>query len=228
MMRKTYATRVAAFLVLAFILVACSGPTAVVQPTQDLDVVRTQAAQTVVAKITIEAALNVTPTAEATAVPQVITATPAPSDTPAPTATVEMMEPTATPLVIATAAPHVIYPTFTVRAGPDQAKLVSQTPTDGTAFNPSNSFDAVWTMKNIGTSTWNDHYYFRFGKKGTNLALTDRYYIHGTVKPGESTQLIADMVAPSGEGRYVSYWELCNDNGAIFYNFYAVIDVKAP
>ena len=63
MSRTQKATRFFAILALVFILVGCSSPTTVVQPTQDVNPVRTEAAQTVVAKLTIEAALNPTATA---------------------------------------------------------------------------------------------------------------------------------------------------------------------
>ncbi len=223
-------TRVVASLALALILVGCNSPTVVVPPTQDIPSIRTESAQTVVAKLTIDAALNTTPAPEATQTPAVITATTAPSPTAAPaTATSSAAVATATTVVYVqpTAAPQ-LYPTFTPRSGPDQAQFISQTPTDGTVFNPSNSFDAVWTFKNIGTSTWNTNYFIRVAPKGTKMSPQNRYFIHSPVKPGQTVQLIADMKAPTTQGRYVSYWELCNDNGDIFFNFYMVIDVKAP
>lgn len=226
MIRTQKTIRVFAFLALVILLIGCSGPTAVVPPTPDIPSIRTEAVQTVVAKLTIEAALNPSPTVEAPA-------------TLAPEATAPS-EPTATQPVLPTAVPAtsvptlrpttvsggVVYPTATRRAGPDQAQLVSQEPRDGTVFEPGNEFDGSWTFKNIGTSTWNSNYYYRASKNGTNLATADRYYLSQNVKPGESVRLVADMVAPSSAGRTVTYWELCNDNGDIFYQFYLVVDVN--
>lgn len=226
MIRTQKTIRVFAILALVFILVGCTGPTAVVPPTPDIPSIRTEAVQTAVAKITIEAALNPSPTVEAPATPE-----PEATAIPEPTAT----EPSAPTAVPATSVPTlrpttsgggVAYPTATRRAGPDQAQLISQEPTDGTVFNPSSEFDGTWTFKNIGTSTWNSNYYYRVAKGATNLATSDRYYLGGNVKPGESVRLVADMVAPSTGGRTVTYWELCNDNGAVFYQFYLVVDVK--
>jgi hypothetical protein len=229
MIRKQNTIRVFAFLALVIILVGCSGPTAVVAPTPDIPSIRTEAVQTVVAKLTIEAALNPSPTAAApaTEVPEP-TATEIPSPTEAPTAA----QPTATALptlrpTTVTSGGGSAQPTATRRAGPDQANLTNQEPKDGTVYNPGNEFDGAWTFKNVGTSTWNTSYYIRAAEnKGTNIAKAERYYLSQEVKPGESIRVVADMVAPGTAGRYVSYWELVNDNGAIFYQFYVVVDVK--
>lgn len=222
-------TRLFAIMALVLILAGCNTPTVVVEPTVDIPKVRTEAVQTVVSKMTIEAALN--PTATATEAPIVFTATPEPTATAA--------QATATLIPTNTSVPTlppptsgsggsggVVYPTATRRAGPDQAQLISQSPYDGTRYSPGNEFDGVWTFKNVGTTTWNTNYYYDFADKGTNLAKTNRYYLPKTVKPGESITIYADMVAPATAGRYVSYWQLRNDNGAVFYGFYLIIDVK--
>jgi hypothetical protein len=234
------AFRLAATLALALILVGCTGPTAVVSPTQDLPTVRTEAASTVVAQITIDAALNPTPTtAAATPVP-----TEAATATTAPTAT---QPPAASPTPLATFTPFAtqgstggtggtgssggtgaVLPTATRRAGPDQAQFITQDPKDGAVFHAGEEFDGSWTFKNIGTSTWNTNYRIRVANngKGTVMSKANLYKLNKEVKPGESIKVFADMVAPTSAGRYVSYWELCNDNGEIFYNYYLVVDVK--
>jgi hypothetical protein len=231
-------TRLFAFLALyavlaCVILVGCTTPTVVVEPTPDIPKIRTESVQTVVANLTIEAALNPTATTPATAAPIVVTATAAPSEAPtqAPAASeaTATLIPTLTP--VATLKPATgggnPAPTATRRAGPDQAQYVSQSPYDGQVYHPSNQFDANWTFKNVGTSTWTKGiYYIRFAGKGTNLAKADKYMVSKDVLPGDSYTFIADMVAPAQGGRYVSYWQLVNNNGAVFYEFYLVIDVK--
>jgi hypothetical protein len=230
MINPQKATRVFAILALVMILAGCTTPTVVVPPTADIPKVRTEAAQTVVAKITIEAALN--PTSTATEAPVAFTATTAPSPTAAAAEPSATLIPTLTS--VATLKPSSggggggVYPTATRRAGPDQAQFISQSPTDGHVFHPSEDFDGVWTFKNVGTSTWNTHFYYRVAEKsrGLGIAKANIYYLGKDVKPGESISLIADMVAPSTAGRYVVYMELVNDNGSTFYAFYMVVDVK--
>jgi len=225
MIRTQKTIRVFAILALVIILVGCSGPTAIVPPTPDIPSIQTEAVQTAVAKITIEAALNPTPTVETPAATEpVATATTEPSPTlPLPTAAPATSVPTVRP---ATSGGVAAFPTATRRAGPDQAQLVSQDPTDGTVFTPGSEFDGTWTFKNIGTSTWNSNYYYRVSKDSNNLAKSDRYYLSQNVKPGDSIRLVADMVAPSSGGRTVTNWELVNDNGEIFYQFFLVVDVN--
>jgi hypothetical protein len=223
MNRMQITTRMFAILTLVFILVGCSSPTVVEQPTQDIPSVRTEAARTVIAKITIEAALQPTATSAATEtpLPVVYTATTEPSPTSMPTAT---LIPTSTKASSSSGGGSAVYPTATRRAGPDQANLISQDPMDGTNFTAGEEFDGSWTFKNIGTSTWTTGYEYRWSG-GTNLAKAKIYTLKAPVKPGETVTIYADMVAPSTQGRYVSNWELVNENGDIFYTFYLVIDV---
>ncbi len=223
-MQKT--TRLSAILALVIILVGCSTPTQVVQPTQDVPSIRTKSAMTVVAKITIEAALQPEATEPPAAQPSpqiiVVTATPEPN----PTATATALAPTAT--LIPTSKPPaggVVYPTATRRAGPDQAELISQSPKDGTAYSAGEEFDGTWTFKNVGTSTWSTNYDYRFSG-GTNLTKVKFYSLPKSVAPGETVTLVTDMVAPAQGGRYTSYWELTNENGDVFYQFFMIIDVK--
>lgn len=237
-MQKTI--RGGSILALMFILAACSTPTAVVQPTVDIPAVRTESVQTVVARLTIEAALNPTATAAPTQPPAeqpggptviVITATDAPAAPSDPTATQAPAQPAATATSLPTVRPTVvsggggIFPTATRRSGPDLAQLVDQEPRDGTVFNPSADFDGVWTLKNIGTSTWTTDYDYRFAG-GTNYASANSFPLPHAVKPGETVRLVTDMKAPSEGGRTVSNWELINENGDVFAQFYLVIDIR--
>lgn len=235
MNRMQRATWWVLILALALTLVGCNTPTVEVSPTQDIPSIRTESAQTVVAKITIDAALNPTevPATQPPAQPVVITATQAPTAT----ATQALQLPTLAPTKTATARPAtssgtsgssgVVYPTKTVRSGPDQAQLVSQEPKDGAVYGPGEEFDARWTFKNVGTSTWNANYRVNVQTdKGTQMAKADRYMIRDVTAPGASTTFIADMVAPTSAGRYVMYLNLANDNNSVFYTFYTVIDVK--
>lgn len=219
-MHKT--TRRLAILALVFILVGCSTPTVVTQPTQDIPSIQTESAKTVIAKITIEAALQPAATATETPLPVVFTATAEPSPTAQPTAT---LIPTATQVVSSGGGGGGVYPTATRRAGPDLASLTGQDPLDGASFSAGTEFDASWTFKNVGTSTWTTGYEYRHSG-GTNLAKANIYTLKKTVAPGETITLYADMVAPTNVGRFVENWELVNENGDVFFTFFLVIDVR--
>lgn len=229
---KQRAARVLVILALVFILAACSTPTPMAAvPTQDLAPVRTEAAATVVAKITIQAALQPSATLEATLEPQepiVVTATPEPATltTEAPDEP-EVTEPMATPTSAGPAqsgtSGNAAYPTRTP-AAPDNAAFIIQSPVDGTVFSPGEDFDATWTLMNTGTTTWTTNYSYRLSG-GTDFAVNDYYGLSEEVKPGERITLIADMEAPSQAGRYTSNWDLRNENGDVFFSFYMTIVV---
>ncbi len=222
-------TRLFAILALVLILAGCTTPTVVVPPTADIPKVRTEAAQTVVAKITIEAALNPTNTAPATEAPAAATSTTAPSPTAGSAEATATLIPTLTlaPTLKPVTGGGVVYPTATRRAGPDQAQLVTQSPGDGRIYHPSEQFDGTFTFKNVGTSTWNTNYRYKaITDKGTVMSPSTTFYLKNEVKPGDSIQLIFDMTAPSTAGRYVEYFALLNDNNAIFYGFYLVVTVQ--
>jgi hypothetical protein len=229
-------TRVIAGLAFGILMLfGCTTPTVVVPPTQDISIIRTEVAQTVVAKLTIAAALNPTATeapAQAQPEPIVITATLAPSATPlaetaaqAPAvvsqASTATTAPTQRPAAISGGG---VYPTRTVRALPDNLSYLSSTPADLAKFKAGTNFDAVWKVKNTGSTTWKPEYYLRFAR-GTDMGDAPRFYLNKSVKPGETVNLIADIVAPPAAGTYVGYYEFCTDNADIIYTVYVAIVV---
>jgi hypothetical protein len=137
MMKKHITARLFGVLALALLGAGCTTSTQVAQqpPTPDLGMVRTEAAQTVVVKITLEAALNPSATPEAPAAqenvePQVVqaaTATPMPTET----AVVEVPTVTAFPTAtsrVSSSTGAGISPTRTPRRIPDAAVLISYAP----------------------------------------------------------------------------------------------------
>lgn len=237
MMRLHKTTRVLAGLAFALIFLAgCTTPTAVVAPaTPDLAVVRTEAVQTAIAKITIAAALNPTATEAPAQAPQVVVVTATPEPTTAATATAAQP---ATATTAPTLAPATsggsssggssssggVYPTRTPRRIPDNLSLVGFSPADGAKYNPGTDFDGVWTVKNTGTTTWGTDYYIRF-KSGTDMGKAVRFYLKSPVAPGETTDLVADLVAPPASGTYIAYYEFCTSNADVIYTMYVVIVV---
>ncbi|RPJ50783.1 MAG: hypothetical protein EHM21_04245 [Chloroflexi bacterium] len=86
-------------------------------------------------------------------------------------------------------------------------QVVSVTP--GSSINKSSDFDAVWTIKNTSSKTWEassvDYKYVSGSKIHTH---NDRYDLTQTVKPGETVKVIVDMQAPSTTGFYTTNWAL--------------------
>ena len=180
-------------------LVACSP--AQVSPTVNPEEIYTQAAETVQVGLTQTAA----------ALPSAT-----PTVTPQPTATLEP-----TPLLPPTldvTSTNAIQPSPTQPRTADRAELSNQTPLDGTSMFPDQAFQLVWTLKNVGTTTWTTSYQVRFflGDATLRFGAADTRFPK-EVKPGETLDLIFSMKAPNRAGDFNTIWVLTNAEGANFF-----------
>lgn len=193
-------------------LAACNFPGAATPaPTQDaaitLDAVRTQAAQTVEAEI----ANRASPTSPATAT-LAPTATEIPSSTPAPSFTpVNTLPPLPTATNTFIPATATITPTSTPTDY--NCSITSVSPASNAQFSKREDFDGRWTVKNTGTQTWvaNDvDYRYVSGEKMQKIK--DVYDLKADVKPGESVDVIVDMLAPDSTGTFKTTWSLARNS----------------
>lgn len=229
-MKKRYNWLCALILVtLTLGLVGCAQETPV--PTVDPKLIYTQAAQTVQAKTTGDAKL--TPQATNTPKP---TEPPAATPTLRPSSTAMGTPPTqaptlagqksATPIVLPTTAPTAI-PTNATQAAAsagDKGLYVSQTVADGTTLSPSQKFTIVWTLKNVGTTTWDPNYLVRL-YAGPSLGFSDSK-LDKTVKPNANGTISMDLTAPDKVGEYSTQWVVTNLDGRNFTSFVLTIKVK--
>ncbi len=96
-------------------------------------------------------------------------------------------------------------PTSTPVAG--SCQITSKKPTTTLAKNTD--FDAVWTVKNTGSSTWyTDEVDYRYVSGSRLYKYDDIYDLPGTVKPGASITIRVDMTAPANAGTYAMNWAL--------------------
>lgn len=182
---------IAALLLATFVLSACAAAT----PTEDPAIKITQIAATIQAEFTQNAALtpSATPTLE-------------------PTATPTMEPPTATPEVTEVFPT----PTSTTRVSEqgnvaDKAVYVADvTIPDGTIVKPGASVVKIWSVKNIGETTWKTSYQLAYmdGLKDAKEALN--VHLANEVKPALSIQVTVNFTAPTEPGTYYSYWRLTN------------------
>lgn len=191
------------------------------EPTTDMNSLRTEVAQTVVAQVTYDAAL--TKAAEPSQTPMVATVMiEEVQEEPTATETLPIVTYTATevvPSLTPSRTVQVTYPTWTPTYYIDQAELSSQTPTDGEYIRAGSDFDLVFTIKNNGARAWNTNFYLKFvsgtsgqTQNGTPVTLV---YIPSNVAVGSTVSLVIDMVAPSTPGTYSSNWALYNDDGTV-------------
>jgi hypothetical protein len=177
-----------------------SAPTVDLQPT--LDAVKTQAAETVVAEMTLNAppATPIPPTDTATAI-----ITQAPTKTPVPP-TATFIPWTATPLYTAT-------PKYTSTPQGYACSVISTSPKSTDTIKVNVDFDGNWVVKNTGTITWDQ-------------AATDLKYISGTkfqtkadvfdfkssVAADAQYTAVVDMKAPSSAGTYTATWAVVQNS----------------
>lgn len=98
---------------------------------------------------------------------------------------------------------------YTATPIPPTVCEVSASPKQYTVFAPNAEFDAVWTVKNTSNTTWDkssvDYKYV----SGTEMQKYNKYYdMTATVDPGETTEIIVDMIAPSQKGTYSTNWAI--------------------
>ena len=216
------------FILLASMLGCTPAPTAqpapAEQPTLDMNMLRTEVAQIVLAELTAQAALNPTATSApdqastqpTTAAMGAETATAIPTFTLAPTAT--------TRPAVSNPIPVPTQNTYT-----DQATLVSLRPANWTFMEPFQDFDAVWVIKNTGKRDWNADFYF----KGTDLngdAFGPTYLPNSSLGVNDTVELRADMVAPGyiegGNNTHTAYLQVINDDGVTFFSSSLSITVQ--
>ena len=215
-----------AFLLSTLILAGCmpSAPQSTdASPTEDIPALKTEVAQTVVAKITYDAALTAVAQPSATNVPP--TEAPAATETAVP-AEEKAAEPTNTALPIPTftktSAPVTVsYPTYTPTYYTDRAELSSQSPVDGSVLTAGQDFDLTFTIKNVGMRSWNGNFYLKYvsgvtgqSQGGSTITMV---YVPGAVAINDTVTLTIDMVAPSQAGSYSTNWVLINDDGTGFF-----------
>jgi hypothetical protein len=220
----TYLIKVVILMSIVVAMTGCgNAPTAtaaVANPTPDVSSVKTEAAQTVVAQITVDAALH--PAASATDSPPTETQVPEASLTPTLVATLTSTATnfiTFTPIATTTATP---LPTIPMS---DQAQLQYRTPKEWSQFKPGETFDVVWTIKNIGKKTWTTEYFFTYFN-GTKMNYNgDILFLNSPVESGSNAQFTIDMKAPETPGNYTTSWAFYNDNKYVMGQYFITIVV---
>ena len=208
-------------LILFALLLSACGLGAQQEPTPDTVAIRTQAVETAVSEMTLQALLNPT-------------ATLVPTNTLLPTATSSEATTTPKPVsgsgsgsssgTVSTRAPTaVVMQTWATKQ--DWCQLVSEDPLE--YAQPAGwNFDKVWTLRNLGTNTWTVGVYNVVWTGGENWSYgATSYPLPHDVKPKETVKILIDVQVPSGvtDQLRVTRWGIANDKGEVFCKFYHTI-----
>ena len=178
-------------------------------PVEDVDSVRTEVAQTVVAELTLEAI------ADASDSPA--NATGAQSSDPVETevvpVAVQNQKATASPTL-----PQLATPTETAVANSSSGsppKAVPaydciqkrQDPLDGYKITPGGRFDITWTVQNTGTATWETPTFDYMYLSGDELHIfANRKDLPREAKTGQTVDLFVNLESPATPGIYRTWW----------------------
>ena len=116
--------------------------------------------------------------------------------TPSSTATV-----TPTPTITLT-------PFLGAASGDLECRVLTQSVRNGVHFDPGESFDVGWKVRNTGRLGWDAGVVYFAYSGGRKMDRDDVYYLPGTVSPGNVAALSASMVAPRKAGGYTTIWSL--------------------
>jgi len=87
--------------------------------------------------------------------------------------------------------------------------ITGTSPAAYTNYSPGGDFDAKWTVKNNGSSTWSkDAVDFKYISGTKMYKRTSGYDLSADVASGSSIDLIVDSIAPSSAGTYSMTWAL--------------------
>jgi hypothetical protein len=193
-------------LVLALVQLACNMPDNDPPTQESPGLIHTIAAQTVEAQLTQQAG-GVFPTQPGpTAAP---TNTQAPGTNP--TATQSPPASTAAPTSMFTATP-----TATTVACNKLTFVKDITVPDNTEFEPGESFDKTWRLRNSGSCNWTSSYSIVFTDGDRMDAPESQAITTGTVAPGQEIDVTVELQAPDDPGTYQGYFKLESDNGVEF------------
>ncbi|MCQ3936384.1 MAG: hypothetical protein DPW18_04980 [Chloroflexi bacterium] len=191
-----------ALLMLAAVLTGCA-PATPVEPTPDVNAIRTSAANTVVAEFTLTAAVS-TPTS------QPPTETPTQAAPPTETPTVAL----ATNLTeVALGTPAAICDDYSF----DLTTLDVTIP-DGTPMSPGQEFVKTWRIKNTGICTWDTNYkaIFSYSSPPNEDMDAQPIPLAALVAPGQEVEVSVQFKAPTTPGEYTGYWQMVNSKGISF------------
>ena len=190
--------RLVAFSLLTAVLLAACAPATPIEPTADVNAVRTSAANTVVAEFTLTAAA--------------FSPTPEP-----PTETSEPEEPTETPTIafstdptqIALGTPGALCDNMSY----DNA-TIDVTIIDGTVMTPGQDFIKTWKIKNSGSCAWGEGYglVFSYGERMDGQPVP----LGVLVQVGDQVEVSVNFKAPTAIGEYTSAWQMANASGVTF------------
>ena len=193
---------------IAILIAGCGSANAPTEePTPDVAVIRTSAANTVVSQFTLTAAAF-TPTPQAA--PTQTSAT-APEE-----ATAGVTAGATNPAATGQPQAQVTNTQGTSFALCDNLEFVADvTVPDDTTMSPGQDFLKTWRVKNAGSCPWGDGYELVYADYADDMSGQPQA-ITQVVQPGQEVEVSVQFTAPDAIGEYLSAWQMSNPAGVTF------------
>lgn len=207
-------TLVAGTAIMAMVVLTACNLGKAPEPTPDVNLLYTQAAETLVAQFNeqqTQTAQAVTPTPRASP-------TPLGSALPLPTFAIPGLTPFSTLAPGLTALPTTaVGGAVSFPVGCNDAKFIGETVPDKTKIDAQKDFKKAWSMLNVGTCTWDEGYTFAF-KSGERLSGADVKITKEAdfTAPGASQAFVVTLKAPNKVGEFIGFWQMRSDDGTWF------------
>ncbi len=211
----------------AVLLVSACGIGEPQEPTPDISAIKTEAVQTAMVEMTVQAALSPSET------PLPPTLTPLPTatldtDAAQPAGGLSSSSPSSSGGSSSGGTSGTPIPTWT----PDvyKCEFVDQDPLDGPQMTGW-IYDVIWTMRNVGIANWTVAEYYVKWTGGDDLSPKHIYKLPHDVGYYEKVEIVVDIyipVDPVNYPGYVTNWAIINDNGDVMCEFYHHITQTYP
>lgn len=100
----------------------------------------------------------------------------------------------------------------------DASSFLDETIADGTMMEPGHRFEKTWTIRNVGTVTWENRFLVRIGMSaGPGLITTPERVAVTATAPGETFTARVSCVAPYEEGISRANFKMADDEGRLFF-----------
>jgi len=106
----------------------------------------------------------------------------------------------------------------------NSSKYVSETIKDGTVYDPGDTFDKTWTLRNAGDCDWNEDYEFVF-EEGDRMGGEKSIKVNTVIEPDETVTFKVHLTAPDDPGDYTGVWRLKSDDGEKLGKYWVKITV---
>ena len=130
-------------------------------------------------------------------------------------------QPTLAPL------PTLVLPPTATPIPCNKAAFISETIPDGTIMTAGQTFTKQWTLKNIGTCTWDTSYKLVF-TSGNALGGPASQALTSAISPNGVVSISLALTAPVSVGTYTGYWQMQGNDGRNFAQVFVQVMVGVP